>query len=75
MDGKTYKRLRMALGLSQKELAEKVEISTNYVAMMESEKRDVSDLQCRKIIDLVIEASRNNDPVFELIKKILLEKS
>lgn len=75
MDGKTYKRLRMALGLSQKELAEKVEISTNYVAMMESEKRDVSDLQCRKLIDLVIEASRNNDPVFELIKKILLEKS
>lgn len=70
----TYKRLRMALGLSQRELADKVGISANYVAMMESEKRDVSDLQCRKITDLIIDAGKRKDPVFELIAKILLEK-
>lgn len=73
MDNKTYKRLRMALGLSQREIAEKLGISVNYVAMMESGKRVVAELQERKIMDLIVEAGRNKDPVFELIQKVLTD--
>lgn len=75
MDGNTYQRLRMAMGLSQKELAEKLEVSTNYVAMMESGKKPVPETQCSKIIKLVMECAKSNDPVFELFRKIMTEPS
>jgi predicted transcriptional regulator len=74
MDGETYRRLRMALGLTQKELAEKAGVTANYIAMMESGRKEVSQLQIYKIMDLIMEAAKNNDPVFEMMKKILLGK-
>lgn len=63
------------MGLSQKDLAEKMGISMNYVAAMECGKRDVSELQGLKIVDMLVEMSKHSDPVFDLMKKILLEKS
>ena len=70
MDGKLYKRLRMALGLSPAELGEKVGISANYISMMETGKKPVSELQSRKLIDLLVEAEKNNDACFAELKRI-----
>ena len=75
MDGNTYQRLRMAMGLSQKDLADKLGVSTNYVAMMESGKKPVSDPQCQKILQLIKELSKSDDPVFTLFRKIMTEPS
>ena len=57
-----------------KELAEKAGVTANYIAMMESGRKEVSQLQIYKIMDLIMEAAKNNDPVFEMMKKILLGK-
>ena len=70
MDGKLYKRLRLALGLTTSELSEKIGVGANYISMMESGKRAVSELQSRKIIELLIEAERNDDACFAELKKI-----
>ena len=75
MDGKTYQRLRMAMGLSQRELADKLEVSTNYIAMMESGKKPVPETQSSKIIKLIMECAKSNDPVFELFREIMTEPS
>lgn len=72
MQPSTYKRIRMALGLSQQELADKLNVTANYVAMIESGRRGVSELQCLKMIDLLMDAYRNGDLMFELFKQILL---
>ena len=70
MEGKLYKRLRLALGLTTSELSKKIGVGSNYISMMESGKRAVSELQARKIIDLIVEAERNDDPCFLELKKI-----
>lgn len=69
MEGKLYKRLRLALGLTTSELSKKIGVGSNYISMMESGKRAVSELQARKIIDLIVEAERNDDPCFVELKK------
>ena len=69
MDGKLFKRLRLALGLTTSELSEKIGVGANYISMMESGTRAVSELQSRKIIELIVEAERNNDPCFAELKK------
>lgn len=74
MDGKLYKRLRLALGLTTSQLSEKVGVGSNYISMMESGKRAVSELQARKIIDLLVEAERNDDACFAELKKIFKDK-
>ena len=59
------------MGLSQTELAEKVHVTQNYIAMMESGAREVSELQSLKLLDLFVEAARSSDPVFEVMRSIL----
>ncbi len=42
MIGKTIKFLRIAKGLKQSDLAERVKVSTNYISLVENDKREPS---------------------------------
>jgi transcriptional regulator with XRE-family HTH domain len=42
MIGKTIKFLRIAKGLKQSDLAERVKVSTNYISLIENDKREPS---------------------------------
>jgi XRE family transcriptional regulator, regulator of sulfur utilization len=42
MIGKTIKFLRIAKGIKQGELAEKIKVSTNYISLVENDKREPS---------------------------------
>ena len=42
MIGKTIKFLRIAKGLKQSDLAERVKVSTNYISLLENDKREPS---------------------------------
>src|SRR5690349_8943713 len=42
MIGKTIKFLRSAKGLKQSDLAKKVKVSTNYISLIENDKREPS---------------------------------
>lgn len=42
MIGKTIKFLRVAKGLKQSDLAERVKVSTNYISLIENDKREPS---------------------------------
>jgi len=42
MIGKTIKFLRIAKGLKQSDLAERVEATTNYISLIENDKREPS---------------------------------
>jgi|SRR6266516_7619255 len=42
MIGKTIKFLRIAKGLKQSDLAEQVKVSTNYISLIENDKREPS---------------------------------
>ena len=72
MDASTYKRIRMALGLTQQDLADRLGITQNYVAMMENGRREVSISQGLRMVTLLQDAVRSGDIVAELFKQILL---
>lgn len=40
--GRTIKLLRVSFGLKQKDLAQKLEVSTNYLSLVENDKREPS---------------------------------
>lgn len=42
MIGKTIKFLRIAKGLKQSELSERLKVSTNYISLVENDKREPS---------------------------------
>lgn len=42
MIGKTIKFLRIAKGIKQSDLAERLKVSTNYISLVENDKRDPS---------------------------------
>lgn len=47
--GTTIKRLRMAAGLSQRELAEKLDVAPSYVSHLEANRREPSVQLLRKL--------------------------
>ena len=49
--GKTVKLLRVAAGLRQSDLAERLEVSPNYVSLVENDKRDPSLSFLRSLSD------------------------
>lgn len=71
MDGKLYKSLRLGLGLTTDALSRKVGVSTDQIAMMEAGIRPVSESQSRKMIDLLLEADRNDAGCFAECSQIL----
>ena len=57
MMGKTIKFLRIAKGLKQAELAERLKVSTNYISLIENDKREPSLSflkELAKILDIPI---------------------
>lgn len=71
MKASTYKRMRMAMGLSQSELAEIIGVTLNYVQKLESGERPISELQNLKMMDLFTKRLKGNDELFSLIRDIL----
>ena len=71
MKASTYKRMRMAMGLSQSELADIIGVSLNYVQKLESGDRPISELQGLKMMDLFTKRLNGNDELFSLIRDIL----
>ena len=71
MKASTYKRMRMAMGLSQSELADIIGVSLNYVQKLESGDRPISELQGLKMMDLFTKRLNGNDELFALIRDIL----
>ncbi|MBC8233970.1 helix-turn-helix transcriptional regulator [bacterium] len=51
--GKTIKSLRIETGLKQKELAEKIGISPNYLSLIENDKREPSISLIEKIAEVL----------------------
>lgn len=70
MDGKLYKRLRMALGFTTSELGEKVGVGSNYISIMENGKKPVSELQAMKLKELIEQRYKEGDECFEILKEI-----
>lgn len=70
MDGKLYKRLRMALGLTTSELGEKVGVGSNYISIMENGKKPVSELQAMKLKELIKQRYEEGDECFKILKEI-----
>lgn len=63
--------MRMAMGLSQSELAEIIGVTLNYVQKLESGERPISELQNLKMMDLFTKRLKGNDELFSLIRDIL----
>ena len=63
--------MRMAMGLSQSELADIIGVSLNYVQKLESGDRPISELQGLKMMDLFTKRLNGNDELFALIRDIL----
>ncbi len=59
--GKRIKERREALGLTQEELAEKLNLTTNYISTLE---RGASFPRCEKLITLLNGLETNADSVF-----------
>ncbi len=75
MDGKTFKRIRMAMGLTGDELAERMHVSGNYIRLVETNKKPVSELLEYKIMDQLRRAINSDDPLFKLLKELLSPQS
>lgn len=54
MIGKTIKLLRIAKGLKQLEMAEKLQVSANYISLVENDKREPS-LSFMKDLSIVLD--------------------
>ena len=51
MEGQTFKRIRLALGFTGDELAHELNVSGNYIRLVETNKKPVSELLEYKIMD------------------------
>ena len=71
MDGKLYKRLRLAMGLTIPQLADRLKISAEYVSAMERNKRPVTEAQADAICQLLLEALRSDDPAFVKLRELI----
>lgn len=71
MEGVTFKRIRMAMGFTGDELARRLNVSGNYIRLVETNKKPVSELLEYKIMDQLEEAIQSNDPLFNLLKEVL----
>jgi XRE family transcriptional regulator, regulator of sulfur utilization len=68
MIGKTIKFLRIAKGLKQSDLAEQIKVSTNYISLIENDKREPS-------LSFLKELARNLDiPVGLLFLELDMSK-
>lgn len=71
MEGVTFKRIRMALGFTGDELARRLNVSGNYIRLVETNKKPVSELLEYKIMDQLRVALERNDPLFSILKELL----
>lgn len=72
MIASTLRRIRMALDLTQEEMAQKLGVSTVYIKKLETGERNISEKVCLKAMDLLTEGIRNNnDELFSLINDII----
>ena len=71
MEGVTFKRIRMALGVTGDELARRLNVSGNYIRLVETNKKPVSELLEYKIMDQLRVALESNDPLFSILKELL----
>ncbi|HIV14347.1 MAG TPA: helix-turn-helix transcriptional regulator [Candidatus Avisuccinivibrio pullicola] len=71
MEGVTFKRIRMALGFTGDELARRLNVSGNYIRLVETNKKPVSELLEYKIMDQLRVALESNDPLFSILKELL----
>ena len=70
MEGVTFKRIRMAMGFTGDELARRLNVSGNYISLVETNKKPVSELLEYKIMDQLKAAIDSNDPLFSLLKDL-----
>lgn len=73
MDGKLYKRLRLAMGLTTPQLAERLGLSEVYINSMERGARVVTEEQADAICKLLLEAMRSDDPCFAKLRELIAE--
>lgn len=73
MDGNLYKRLRMTMGLTAPQLAERLGISAEYISAMERGKRPVTDEQGEALVMLLRQAMYSDDPCFAKLREIIAE--
>lgn len=71
MDGKLYRRLRLAMGLSAAELGKELMISEEYISSMERGRRQVTDSQAQAIVALLMKKMRSNDPCFAKLRELM----
>ena len=71
MEGVTFKRIHMALGFTGDELARRLNVSGNYIRLVETNKKPVSELLEYKIMDQLRVALESNDPLFSILKELL----
>ncbi len=71
MDGRTFKRIRMSMGLTGDQLAARINVSGNYIRLVETNKKPVSELLEYKIMDELRHALHSDDPLFSLLKDML----
>lgn len=70
MDAFMFKRIRMGLGLSQAEMAERIGCSLNYVQQMESGSRPIS-FKMEVLTQRALEAAvREGDPFLKMVREI-----
>lgn len=68
MEGQTFKRIRLALGFTGDELAHELNVSGNYIRLVETNKKPVSELLEYKIMDQLRRRYHSNDPLFTILK-------
>ncbi len=71
MEGVTFKRIRMAMGFTGNELARRLNVSGNYIRLVETNRKPVSELLEYKIMNQLETAIHSNDPLFNLLKELL----
>lgn len=76
MEGSTFKRIRLAMGLTGDQLASSLDVTGNYIRLVESNKKPVSELLEYKIMHLFKETiASEKDPLFSIVKSILSDKT
>ena len=69
MEGQTFKRIRLALGFTGDELAAELHVSGNYIRLVETNKKPVSELLEYKIMEqLRRRYYSTSDPLFKIIR-------
>ncbi len=75
MEGATFKRIRMAMGLTGDQLAQRLKVSGNYIRLVETNKKPVSELLEYKIMDQLRSAIDSDDPLFVLLKDLINKRN